>query len=136
MTELYHVTFKSRVKTILSDGIIPKKKSIYKGIFAEIKDTGKIYAFENFDDAARWASRMSFDFGRPTIIVVFNDSIKGWERDVHFESAGSRGRWLKKEGSISPKNIKQIINHTPEMTKVVIQTLGTRKELRKDGSIR
>ncbi len=136
MTELYHVTFKTRAKSILSDGIVPKRRSIYKGLFTEIKDIGSIYGFTNFDDAARWASRMNFDFKRPIIIVIFKDDIKGWQQDIHFEGAGSRGMWIKKQGLVSAKNIIKIINHTQEMTRAVIQTLGSRKQLYKDGRIR
>ena len=136
MTELYHVTFKSRVKEILSNGIVPKRRSIYKGLFTEIKDIGSIYGFTNFDDAARWASRMNFDFKRPTVIIVFKDNLNNWEQDIHFEGAGSKGKWIKKKGEIKPKNIIQIINHTQDMTKAVIQTLGTNKQLYKNGIIK
>ena len=136
MSELYHVTFKSRAKTILSDGIVPKRRSIYKGLFTEIKDIGSIYGFTNFDDAARWASRMNFDFKRPTIIVVFKDDVKKWKKDIHFEGAGSKGKWIKKEGSVPAKNIVKIIDHNIEMTRAIVQTLGSRKQLHKDGKIR
>lgn len=136
MTELYHVTFKSRFKTIKTDGIVPKRRSIYKGLFTEIKDIGSIYAFTNFDDAARWASRMNFDFKRPTMIVVFKDDIRLWQSDVHFEGAGSRGKWIKKKGSVPAKNIVEFINHNQEMTRAIVQTLGSKKQLHKDGRIR
>jgi len=136
MTEFYHVTFKTRVKTILSDGIVPKRRSIYKGLFTEIKDIESIYGFTNFDDAARWASRMNFDFKRPVVIVIFKDDLKNWKEDIHFEGAGSKGMWIKKKGIIPAKNITEIINHTQEMTRAIVQTLGSRKQLYKDGKIR
>ena len=136
MVELYHVTFKSRIKTILSDGIIPKRRSIYKGLFTEIKDIGSIYGFTNFDDAARWASRMNFDFKRPVVIVVFKDNVNNWKQDIHFEGAGSKGMWIKKQGFVPAKNIVKIINHTQEMTRAIVQTLGSKKQLYKDGRIR
>lgn len=135
MTELYHVTFKTRAKSIISDGIVPKRKSVYKGLFTEIKNIGSIYAFTNFDDAARWASRMNFDFERQTIIVIFKDDIKKWKQDIHFEGAGARGMWIKKQGSVPAKNIIKIIDHTQEMTRAIVQTLGSRKQLHKSGRI-
>ena len=135
MSELYHVTLKSRVRDILSKGIVPKKRSQYKGMFVELKDKGKIYAFTNFDDAARWASKMRFDFQRPTSIIIFKDDVKKWEKDVHFESAMAKGKWIKRKGTVSPKNIIQVIDHTLEMSRAVVKTLFKDKELHKSGKV-
>lgn len=136
MTELYHAKLKSKVKDVLSKGIVPGKRSAYTGMFAEIKDTGKIYAFTNFDDAVRWASKMNFDFQKPTVIVVFKDDVKKWQKDVHFESAMAKGKWIKRSGSISPKNIVKIIDVTQDMTRAVVKTLFKDIQLHKDGKIR
>ncbi len=128
--ELYRAVLKTKVEAILKDGIRPQAESVYTGAFGQpIKEVGKIYAFSNFDDAVRWASRMQYDSGQPTAIVVFSGNPKKWERDTHFESAGSKGRWLKKKGSVPPSDIIEVIDLTPEMTRAVVQTLGTNMEL-------
>lgn len=128
--ELYHITFKAGKSVILKEGIRPQAKSTYHGAFGQmIKEFGKIYAFSNFDDAVRWASRLQYDSGDPTVIVVFRGDPGEWERDMHFESAGSKGMWLKKKGSVEPADIIEVISLTPDMTRAVVQTLGMNKEL-------
>lgn len=128
--ELYHITFQAGKSVILKEGIRPQAKSTYHGAFGQmIKEFGKIYAFSNFDDAVRWASRLQYDSGQPTAIVVFSGNPGEWERDTHFESAGSKGMWLKRKGSVKPGDILEVMDLTPEMTRAVVQTLGTNKEL-------
>lgn len=135
--ELYHVSFKSNVKKIQKEGIAAKKSSTYiTPMGGEVKDPDKIYAFSNFDDAVRWASKMEFDFKEPTVIIPFKGNKEEWERDTHFQSAGAKGQWLKKAGTISPENIIGTIPLTQEMRRTIVQTGGTNKELtRKQGVI-
>lgn len=129
MRTLYHATFKSRIKSILKEGIVPKKRSGYRGYFGQqLKESGKIYAFSNFDDAARWASKMEFDFQRPTVVVVFQDN-KKWDKDTHFESAASKGKWLKRSGIVEPSNIIDVILITLEMKRALVKTLFRKSEL-------
>lgn len=128
--ELYHVTFKSKSNKLLKEGIIPKKSSTYKNrVGGELKDSDTIYVFSNFDDAVRWASKMQFDFKKPTIIVAFRGNISEWGIDTHWQSAGAKGKWLKKKGTISPEDIIELIGVSQRMTQAVVQTGGTSKEL-------
>lgn len=130
ISELYHVTFKAGQSTILKKGINPQAKSTFHGAFGQmIKEFGFIYAFSNFDDAVRWASKLQYDSDQPTVIVVFRCDPGQWQRDTHFESAGAKGRWLKKKGSVAPADIIDVVDLTPEMTRAVVRTLGTNMEL-------
>jgi len=109
---LYHVTFTENVPTIRAKGILPMQTSNWiKAGDSSRYGSGEIYAFENELDAHRWAAKMGWEFFKDYtsggISVVKFKSSAGWEVDDNdpLSQAASHGRWLKKIGSVSPKDI-------------------------------
>jgi hypothetical protein len=68
---LYHVTPTSNILPIKRKGIVPQKKPRFHGRFGQDirKHKGAVYAFNEFDDAARFAFRLNWDLKKPVSII-------------------------------------------------------------------
>lgn len=122
---LYHVTSTNNVKSILKNGIIPSKKAgfSYGQLGQRLSKKGYMYAFENLTDAIRWLAKASwtdngFDLTQYRILK-FNDNKNDYEQDTHWESMGGKGRWLMKQGGISPN----AINLLPQIDDALLKKL-------------
>jgi len=127
---LYHVTRTEKVQALREDGITPLNPSNYtQGEGGERYGKGEIFAFENLNDAVRWAAKMDWDFhkqmGTGKISIVMFAPAKGqrWERDTNdpISQAGAKGKWLKLWGSVKPEQIQRSMPVTHETVKSVVQ---------------
>jgi len=113
----YHVTTEKNAKKIATKGIIPLQPSNWvRAVDRKRYGKGEIFAFDNQIDAMRWGSRMDWEFNKEMgsgkiVIVEFTDDA-GWEVDDAdpLGQAGKKGNWLKRFGSVDPK---QIVSITP-----------------------
>ncbi len=127
----YHVTFRYKKNKILKNGIVPQKRSTYANYFGRrLKEKDIIYVFSNFHDAVGWGAKMRYDFQKPIIITRFRGKIEEYERDAHFQSAGAKGLWLKKKGSIMSTDIIDVIDVTEELVRTFVRKQNEYKELR------
>jgi len=118
---VYHVVDSDAVPSIMKEGVIPNKGGMAKNVAGgTLSEKGKVYTFENFDDAARWAFKNEFGKGKKQTILQVNENPSTYEQDTHFESGGSKGRWLKKQGGIDYRNIIDSVELTPEMKKRLV----------------
>ncbi len=128
---LYHVTFRYKKNKILKNGIVPQKRSTYANYFGRrLKEKDTIYVFSNFHDAVGWGAKMRYDFQKPIIVTRFRGKIDEYERDAHFQSAGAKGLWLKKNGSIMSTDIIDVIDVTEELVRTFIRAQNECNELR------
>ena len=66
----YHVTFKSRLKSVLSQGLVVGKRRVWKNSFgSSIGEKQKIHLFGDLDGAVKWAHKMEYDFEKPVAIL-------------------------------------------------------------------
>ena len=105
----FHVTDASNVPSILKEGIQPNKVegATYGALGQKLSDKGKVYAFDNLNDAIRWQKSKDWANENPQQglqIIPFFDNPAHYERDVHPELFDYVGP-LKKKGSISPEQI-------------------------------
>ena len=114
---LYHVTKTTTAARIKKLGILTGRRSnwVKAGSGERYGKRGEIFAFEHLSDAARWASRMDWDFhtdiGSGKIsIVEFLSTPKDWTVDDSdpLSQAGKLGRWLKSTKSIPPNQIVSV----------------------------
>lgn len=133
-TTLYHVTLTKNVPGIQAKGILPMQptnwvqagnKSRYGG--------GEIFAFEQFEDAIRWASKWDWDLhtamGSGKIsVITFETDISAWEVDTAdpLTQSSSKGKWLKaKYTMVAPAQIKEV---TPITAKIIRDQLMSKRE--------
>jgi hypothetical protein len=127
---LYHITSTSDVKKILKLGILPNKSKngmTYNRWGKKLSQKGFVYAMESFDDAARYTSKMLWQLNHESDVSVmkiiqFRDDLDLYERDMHFEGSGGKGRWLMKQGSVAPEQIIAVLDYKPEMGRRLVQT--------------
>ena len=126
---LYHVTRTEKVPKIKAKGILPLQTSNWtKGEGGERYGEGEIYAFDNLQDAVRWAAKMDWDFNQQMgsgkiSIVEFDSGNLKWEIDENdpISQATAKGNWLKAHGSVKPAQIKKAVPVTIDMTRAVVQ---------------
>ena len=121
---LWHCTLTANVSKIKSKGIAPLQTSNWATGSGKRYGGGYIFAFNNFKDAVRWASKWDWDitssWGSGKIsIIEFTDNIDSWEIDDAdpISQMGNNGDWLKKKESVSPKSIKNIQIFTKDLLK-------------------
>lgn len=113
---LYHVTLTKYVPSIKKKGLVP----LIKGTNWVRRGGGAyqepyIFAFENENDALRWAARWDWsltqDMGSGTVSVVKFKPIPDWEIDDAdpLSQAGANGRWLKIQRIVPAQNIESIM---------------------------
>ena len=121
---LYHATTQSAAGDIQKNGITPQKVGVWTGaVGQDLRDKGAIYAWDNFDDAGRWAFKTGYDTGQEAVVIVLKDNGK-WAADEHFQSNMGVGKGLKMKGSVPPEDILRVIPITPELTRALAQSLG------------
>jgi len=114
---LYHVTQTSKTKSIMKKGIVPFQTSNWvKAGSGERYGGGEIFAFRARQDAVRWAAKMDWaknqKFASGKIaIAIFKEPKRGWVKDTAdpLGQAGRAGNWLKKMGSVAPKNVRAVV---------------------------
>jgi hypothetical protein len=114
---LYHVTDTKNAKKILKTGLIPNKSSLgfTKNQFGgRLSKKGYVYAFEDLVDAVAWVMKACWAINQEkdyTVlsIIKFKDDKSQYVQDKHHESSNGLGRWLMKEGTVSPDQIVGIL---------------------------
>jgi len=109
---LYHVTDPKNVSKILKEGIKPNAgKGFTKGQLGQtLSEKGTVYAFDNYNDALRWQTKMNWDAEDPkkaSQIIPFVDDISKYTPDTHPEYSNFIGV-VKKQGSVKPEQIANI----------------------------
>jgi hypothetical protein len=126
---IYHVTETANVPLIKKKGltvfnptnwVMAKDQSRY--------GTGTdIYAFENIEDAMRWALKMDWEFnkgiGTGKISIITIKKTGDWEVDKAdpLSQAGAKGKWLKHLGVIKPENVGETIPATHKRYKEIVK---------------
>ena len=122
---VYHVTHTKNISKIQKKGIKPLQTTNWERAGDKSRyGEGEIYAFENPQDAVRWGAKMDWEFnkdigsGKISIVKAESDK-KEWEVDKNdpLSQIERKGDWLKKEGAIYPKDIRQTIPLTSNITK-------------------
>jgi hypothetical protein len=109
---LYHVTSPKNVPKILKEGIKPNVgKGFTKGQLGQtLSEKDTVYAFDNYNDALRWQTKMNYDATDPkkaSQIVPFVDDITKYKPDTHPEYSDFIGV-VKKQGSVKPEQIANV----------------------------
>lgn len=109
---LYHVTSPKNVPKILKEGIKPNAgKGFTKGQLGQtLSEKDTVYAFDNYNDALRWQTKMNYDATDPkkaSQIVPFVDDISKYTPDTHPEFSSFIGV-VKKQGSVKPEQIANV----------------------------
>jgi hypothetical protein len=113
---LYHVTTAKAVRMlggIIDKGILPLRRPNWERAGGGIYGTpGFIYCFEDRLDALRWAGIMDWELNKQSgsgkiAVVRFSDDVGLWEEDDAdpLRRVGSKGRWLKKLGSVKAESV-------------------------------
>lgn len=111
---LYHVALTKHIPSILQKGITHFNPSNWiKAGSKERYGEGDIYAFENEQDAIRWAAKMDWEFhkkmgsGNVSVIEFLADKT-AWKDDAAdpIGQAGTTGKWLKSHVAVKPTDIK------------------------------
>jgi len=120
---VYHVTHTKHVAKIQKSGIMPMKTSNW--VKAGDKDRyggGEVYAFTHKDDAHRWAGHMDWSHnqklgsGKISIITAHRPTDRKFEVDHNdpLTQSGSKGQWIKTQGSIEPHHIVSVEKYMPK----------------------
>jgi len=132
---LYHVTHSKYVSNIKSKGILGMQTSNWVKRSGGRYGHGEVYAFENFEDAMRWASKMDWTFNSnmgsgKVSIISFSDDLRDWDVDSHdpLGQAGSEGRWLKAMKRIPPEQIRNVKKFDKAMMKKLVEIQNKRYE--------
>lgn len=118
----YHVTDPSNVENIIKEGIKPNKSKtgFSKGMMGQtLSEKGKVYAFDNYNDALRWQSKMNWDVSDPnkaSQIIPYVDDASKYIKDTHSEYSNYIGAF-KKEGSVNPNQFLDV-KYTRPINKV------------------
>lgn len=68
---LYHVTFKSRLKAIKQQGLVPGKRRNWKNFMgSSLGSQAMVHLFGDLEGAVRWAHKMAYDFDKPVAILA------------------------------------------------------------------
>jgi hypothetical protein len=123
---LYHVTFTRRIPKIKKEGILTGKRANWsKAISGAKYGKGEVNAFDNFNDACRWAFKMDWEFfsksGSGNIsIIKFRPSPYQWSVDKESDplsQSSYKGDWLKSTLPVRPENIVSVTPFTHEILK-------------------
>lgn len=126
--ELYHVTDTKNIGNIKEKGLLQNQPSNWVKQADKTKyGNGEVYAFENYDDAVKWAGKMDWENYRKTgsgniSIVKLKDNGK-WVIDSNdpLSQAEQSGKWLKQSANIDPKDISESIPITNKEIKALIE---------------
>jgi hypothetical protein len=110
---MYHVSFKSRSKKILKEGITTGHKRNWNTPFGvKLGKVDRIYLFKNYTSAVSWAGKMEYDMERDIVILkvkIFNTI----EQDTN--TGAVIGDWYRTSNTIKPKDIIKCIPLTLEL---------------------
>ena len=122
MSILYHVTFKSRIDSIMSEGIKPVGvKHVYSDYVRKHSDS--IYAFLSLEDALKWwdyqeKSKSYGDFEEyeqddEQVIIRFEDNAFLYSEDIHYEMRKDfKSAVHKMPGEVvKPEQIQEVIEY-------------------------
>ena len=124
---LYHTTLLSNLPKILQQGIKVQKKNRLSGgaIGQDIRAAIAVFAFENLEDAQRWAFKTEWDTKEKSVIIPFKANKSEWTLDTHWEAQLGKGKWLYLKQDIPPEDILKddIIYPTPDTWKELAKSL-------------
>jgi hypothetical protein len=108
--KLFHVTLASHVSQILHSGIRIGMSPIWFKKGTGLFPCGFIFAFTDYLEAARWASRQTLHTGRRTVIIAFTANRSEWIEDEHTENTPECfGEWVKSERAVMPQDILRVV---------------------------
>ena len=120
---LYHVTETRNVSKIKKKGLLGMQPSNWvQAGSGERYGNGEIYAFENVEDALRWALKFDWEVskglgsGKVSVVEIKPDGIE-WEVDKNdpLGQAAAKGKWLKRTHVVDPKYIGKSIKVTQDI---------------------
>lgn len=127
---MYHVTKTEFLPTIKKEGILPmggkrlQSNWVHQGDPNKQYGQGEVYAFDNMNDAARWAASWDWDLTQnigsgEVSIIKFRNKDKDWGVDESdpIRQLSSKGKWWKKFVRIRPEDIIGVVPFTGEMAK-------------------
>lgn len=124
ITTFWHVTPHTRLKSIMTQGLVPSRRRQWKNVMgARVGETKKVYLFDNFDSAVQFASRLEWGLAGEKRKVTQVDILElqtdvPLEPDDHIESQlDPHGQWWKTAKPIPPNAIVKITPLTREMKK-------------------
>jgi hypothetical protein len=118
----YHVTHTDRIPKIRKEGLLPMQTSNW--IEAGSKERyggGDVFAFEDLQDAIRWAGTMDWSFntemGSGKISIIEVNDMDGWEVDNNdpLGQMMSNGKWMKRAKRVLPDGLGKDMVVTNEM---------------------
>jgi hypothetical protein len=119
----YHVTFATRVPSILQQGLVAGKIRNWNNAFGNKQgSTAHIYLFDDFTSAVRWAATMEWEFDKPVEILVIENPPGLIQPDDHIQMQLNGYGALTTDEVIPPECIRRAISLTSEMKKEVAQT--------------
>lgn len=104
----YHVTFTSKVKKIMREGIKPLQTSNWvKGMGGDrYNEEGGIFAFEHPFDAARWAFKQNWEFKKPVSIIRIKPTNQWYEDPSEdYSLTSGKGKALKSMEMVKPSDL-------------------------------
>jgi hypothetical protein len=108
--KLFHVTFASSVSQILSSGIQTGKSQIWFKKGTGLFPRGFIFAFTDYGEAAKWASRQSLHTSRSSVIIAFKADLGNWIKDENPENVPEcLGEWIKSDRAVLPRDILEVV---------------------------
>ena len=123
---LYHVTHSSKVDKIRKEGLLPMQTSNWvKAGDKSRYGKGDIFAFDNPEDAARWAGKMDWDLnkklgsGNISIFGIKPSATSRWVEDTAdpISQAGAKGKWVKQMGKVTPEELVESVPFTSDLLK-------------------
>lgn len=127
---LYHVTHTKNVDSIRKRGLRRFQPSNWiKAGDGKRYGNGEVYAFEHESDAVRWAGRMDWEFhkatgtGKISIIAIVPEQEWTVDESDPLSQAGSRGRWVKSNKPVMPRQIDGSYPVTLEVIRNAVKEL-------------
>lgn len=123
---LYHVTHSSKVDKIRKEGLLPMQTSNWvKAGDKSRYGKGDIFAFDNPEDAARWAGKMDWDLnkklgsGNISIFGIKPSATSRWVEDTAdpISQVGAKGKWVKQMGKVTPEELVESVPFTSDLLK-------------------
>lgn len=129
----YHVTFTDNVSQIRKEGIISGKPANWvRHGNSKTYETGEVNAFNNLDDAIRWAGMMDWEFNQEfgngkLSIIEFTPGDSPWVTDTEsgpLQRGTYGGDWLRSPKPIAPHQIERVIPLTLGMIRKQVERLA------------
>lgn len=126
----YHVTHTALVPKIMKEGFRPGQTSNWvKAADKKRYGKGEVNAFNNKQDAIRWAGKMDWAINKQMgsgkiSIISFKPGENEWQVDKESDPLTQvqyTGDWLKSHDSVKPEDIVSVVPVTPKMIRTIIR---------------